>query len=92
MIDLIEDADESATNIYKNLMAAIKKSGLHSEGLTSIGADNANVNFGNNHSVYSLFHDQNCNLIKGELTEWINISLSHFIFESLRKLLLPYTS
>ncbi|CAF4248300.1 unnamed protein product [Rotaria sordida] len=64
IIDLIEDADESAANIYENLKAAIKKAGLHLEGLTSIGADNANVNMGNNHSVYSLFHDEIENPIK----------------------------
>ncbi|CAF1517367.1 unnamed protein product [Rotaria sordida] len=64
IIDLIEDADESAANIYENLKAAIKKAGLPLEGLTSIGADNANVNMGNNHSVYSLFHDEIENLIK----------------------------
>ncbi|CAF0880118.1 unnamed protein product, partial [Rotaria sordida] len=44
IINLIEDADESAANIYENLKAAIKKAGLHLEGLTSIGADNTNVN------------------------------------------------
>ncbi|CAF4939369.1 unnamed protein product [Rotaria sp. Silwood1] len=31
IIDLVEDADESAANIYENLKAAIKKAGLHLE-------------------------------------------------------------
>ncbi|CAF4897102.1 unnamed protein product, partial [Rotaria magnacalcarata] len=64
IIDLIDDADESATNTFENLEAAIKKSGLSLEGLTSIGADNTNVNMGNTHSVYTLFHDQVENLFK----------------------------
>ena len=53
---MINDDDESATNIFENLMTAIKKSGLSLEGLTSIGADNINVNMGNTHSVCGLFH------------------------------------
>ncbi|CAM4985979.1 unnamed protein product [Rotaria socialis] len=65
IIDLIDDADESATNTFENLEAAIKKSGLSLEGLTSIGADNTNVNMDNTHSVYTLFHDQVENLFKG---------------------------
>ena len=65
---MIEDADESATNTFENLEAAIKKSGLPLEGLTSIGADNTNVNMGNTHSVYKLFHDRIENLFKGKLS------------------------
>ncbi|CAF2055340.1 unnamed protein product, partial [Rotaria magnacalcarata] len=53
IIDLIDDADESATNIFENFMTVIKKSGLPFDGLTSIGADNTNVNMGNNHSAYT---------------------------------------
>ncbi|CAF1166835.1 unnamed protein product [Rotaria sp. Silwood1] len=63
VIDFIEDADKSAANIYEILKATIKKAGLHLEGLTSIGADNTNVNMGNNYNVYSLLHDIE-NLIK----------------------------
>ncbi|CAF2145677.1 unnamed protein product [Rotaria magnacalcarata] len=65
IIDLIDDADESATNIFENLMTVIKKSGLPFDGLTSIGADNTNVNMGNNHSVYTLFNNEIENLFKG---------------------------
>ena len=64
---MINDGDESATNVFENLMIAIKKSGLPLEGLTSIGADNTNVNMGNTHSVYALFHSQTENLFKGTL-------------------------
>ncbi|CAF1429051.1 unnamed protein product [Adineta ricciae] len=62
MIDLIEDGDESALNTFGNLKAVIEKYGLP---LESIGADNTNVNIGDSHSVYSLFHDEIKNLVKG---------------------------
>ncbi|CAF2735666.1 unnamed protein product [Rotaria sp. Silwood2] len=65
IIDLIDNADKSATNIFENLMTAIKKSGLPLEGLTSIGTDNTNVNMDNTHSVYTLFLNQIENLFKG---------------------------
>ncbi|CAF3694557.1 unnamed protein product [Rotaria socialis] len=65
IIDLIDDADESATNIFENLMTVIKKSGFPFDGLTSIGADNTNVNMGNDHSVYTLFNNEIENLFKG---------------------------
>lgn len=62
---MIEDADESASNVFKNLQSSIEKCGLSLDGLTSIGADNTNVNMGNNHSVYSLFLSSFGSLIKG---------------------------
>ncbi|CAF3949635.1 unnamed protein product [Rotaria magnacalcarata] len=64
IIDLIDDADELATNIFENLMTVIKKSDLPFDGLTSIGADNTNVNMGNNHTVYTLFNNEIENLFK----------------------------
>ncbi|CAF3420626.1 unnamed protein product [Rotaria socialis] len=64
IIDLIEDANESVANTFENLMTAIKNSSLLLDGLTSIGADNTNVNMGNTHSVYTLFHNQIENLFK----------------------------
>ncbi|CAF4653234.1 unnamed protein product [Rotaria socialis] len=72
IIDLIDDADESATNTFENLEAAIKKSGLSLEGLTSIGADNTNVNMDNTHSVYTLFHDQVENLFKEYIDKYFS--------------------
>ncbi|CAF2107474.1 unnamed protein product [Rotaria magnacalcarata] len=68
IIDLIDDADELATNIFENLMTVIKKSDLPFDGLTSIGADNTNVNMGNNHTVYTLFNNEIENLFKGKLS------------------------
>ncbi|CAF3712554.1 unnamed protein product [Rotaria socialis] len=68
IIDLIEDANESVANTFENLMTAIKNSSLLLDGLTSIGADNTNVNMGNTHSVYTLFHNQIENLFKCKLS------------------------
>ena len=64
---MINDGDESATNIFENLMTTIEKPGLPFEGLTSIGADNINVNMDNTYSVYALFHSHIENLFKGTL-------------------------
>ena len=62
---MIEDADESAINIFENLKTVINKSGLQLHDFTSIGANKTNVNMGNNRSVYSLFHDLIENPMKG---------------------------
>jgi hypothetical protein len=40
---------------------------LDIQNLTSIGADNANVNFGKQHSVFKLFKDRCPRLVKGIL-------------------------
>lgn len=76
IIDLIEDADESASNVFENLKSSIEKCGLSIAGLTSIGADNTNVNMGNNHSVYSLFLSSVGTLIKGSQMKPIKFFLS----------------
>jgi hypothetical protein len=65
IIDFIDDSSESAIDIYRNAREIMEKYGLNLDGLTAIGADNANVNMGENHSVYSLFRDEKPNLIKG---------------------------
>jgi len=39
--------------------------GLDIHGLTALGADNTNVNVGDNHSVYSLFKDEVPDILKG---------------------------
>jgi len=38
---------------------------LNFEGLSAMGADNTNVNVGDNHSVYSLFKEELPDIIKG---------------------------
>jgi hypothetical protein len=41
---------------------------LKIDGLTTIGADNTNVNMGDHHSVFSLFRDEKPNVLKGNST------------------------
>ncbi|CAF4439097.1 unnamed protein product, partial [Rotaria sp. Silwood2] len=65
IIDLIDDADESAIKIFANARQVLLDNGLDIHGLTALGADNTNVNVGNNHSVYSLFKDELPDILKG---------------------------
>ncbi|CAF1516743.1 unnamed protein product [Rotaria sordida] len=63
--DFIDDSSESAVDIHRNARQILNKYGLSIDGLTAIGADNTNVNVGENHSVFSLFRDEKPNVIKG---------------------------
>ena len=65
IIDLIDDADESANKIFANARQLLLNNGLDMLGLTALGADNTNVNVGDNHSVYSLFKDELPDIFKG---------------------------
>ena len=84
IIDLIDDADESALKTYENLKRTIEKFNLPLEALTSIGADNTNVNMGSNHSVYSLFQCQIENLIKGNFIGRNSMHVCLFVLKTLR--------
>ncbi|CAF3251972.1 unnamed protein product [Rotaria sp. Silwood2] len=65
LIEFIEDPYETATDIFKNVRKVINDYQLKLENLTSIGADNTNVNFGEHHSVFKIFKDELPHLIKG---------------------------
>lgn len=65
IIDLIDDADESANKIFANAHQLLLNNGLDILGLTALGSDNTNVNVGDNHSVYSLFKDELPDIFKG---------------------------
>ncbi|CAF4868999.1 unnamed protein product [Rotaria sp. Silwood1] len=65
IIDLIDDADESAIKIFANAHQLLLDNGLDIHGLTALGVDNTNVNVGDNHSVYSLFKDEVPDILKG---------------------------
>jgi len=65
IVDLIDDADESANGIFANARQLIMDNDLDFNGLTSLGADNTNVNVGENHSVYSLFKEELPDILKG---------------------------
>jgi hypothetical protein len=65
MVDLIDDADETAIKVSSNAHKLIMDNGLDINGLTALSSDNTNVNVGENHSIYSLFRDELPNLMKG---------------------------
>ncbi|CAF5111813.1 unnamed protein product, partial [Rotaria sp. Silwood1] len=65
LVEFIEDPHESANDIVKNICKIIKDHNLKIENLTSLGADNANVNFGEYHSVFKLLKDLQPRLRKG---------------------------
>ncbi|CAF3630184.1 unnamed protein product [Rotaria sp. Silwood1] len=83
IIDLIDDADESAIKIFANARQFLLDKGLDMHGLTVLGADNTNVNVGHNHSVYSLFKDEVPDILKGTGDEvpCILSFLQHVLFE-----------
>ncbi|CAF1150096.1 unnamed protein product [Adineta steineri] len=65
IVDLLDDADESANGIFANARQLIKDNDMDFNGLSALGADNTNVNVGENHSVCSLFQEESPDIIKG---------------------------
>jgi hypothetical protein len=66
-VDLIPDADETALKVFANARQLIIDNDLDVNGLTALGADNTNVNVGDNHSVFSLFRDELPDIFKGKI-------------------------
>ncbi|CAF1372006.1 unnamed protein product, partial [Rotaria sordida] len=69
LIDFIENSREIALDIFNNIITVIDNLQLNIHNLTSIGADNANVNFGKYHSVFELFKDRLPHILKAEAAE-----------------------
>ncbi|CAF1543596.1 unnamed protein product [Rotaria magnacalcarata] len=65
LIDFLKDSREAALDIFKNIIKVIDDHQLNINNLTSIGADNANVNFGEYHSVFKLLKDRLPHILKG---------------------------
>ncbi|CAF0813884.1 unnamed protein product [Rotaria sordida] len=65
ILQFVDDPRESASDVFNNAMKVIENYQLDIRNLTSIGADNANVNFGEHHSVFKLFKDLCPCLVKG---------------------------
>lgn len=65
ILQFLNDPRESAIDIFNNAMKVIEDCQLDIRHLTSIGADNANVNYGEHHSVFKFFKDICPNLAKG---------------------------
>ncbi|CAF1659945.1 unnamed protein product, partial [Adineta ricciae] len=55
ILDFIEQSDESADALFKNIKYVLEAPELRLEQLASLGFDNINVNVGDHHSVFSLF-------------------------------------
>lgn len=63
VLDFYEDANETASAIYNNLVTRLKERNIDTKYLTSYCADNANVNFGCHNSVFQLLHNDNDNIL-----------------------------
>lgn len=64
LLDFYEDSDETANGIHKALMNCLERYELNVQNTTAYAADNANVNYGRNHSVYKLFCVANERILK----------------------------
>lgn len=63
VLDFYEDANETASAIYKNLVTRLKEHNIGTKHLTSFCAGNANVNFGCRNSVFQLLHHDNDSIL-----------------------------
>jgi len=66
ILDFIEQSDESADAVFKNIRYVLEEHELKVEQLASLGSDNTNVNVGEYHSVFSLFEELSPRLVKGK--------------------------
>ncbi len=66
LIEFVNDPNESAIDIFQNICKIMEDYLLKFENLTSYGADNANVNYGEYHSVFTLLKDKAPHLMKGK--------------------------
>jgi hypothetical protein len=65
VLEVVEQPRESAESVVATLRDVLKKHNLDIQKLTSIGADNTNINYGRHHSVFSIIHLEVLNLFKG---------------------------
>jgi len=63
LLDFYEDPDEKAIDIYNNIKNRIKALDLDFTNVSAYSADNANVNFRKNNSVYKLVSQDNANIL-----------------------------
>ncbi|UJR24202.1 hypothetical protein I4U23_027168 [Adineta vaga] len=64
VIDLIDDSSELKIDVYRNACFRLEKYELNLDDLTTVGAENTNMDMGDHHNVFSLFPDEKPNLIK----------------------------
>ncbi|CAM2723326.1 unnamed protein product [Rotaria socialis] len=65
LIEFISDPHEAAVDIFNNICKIIDDNKLLIENLTSYGADNANVNYGEHHLVFQFLKSKVPHLLKG---------------------------
>ncbi|CAF1666666.1 unnamed protein product, partial [Adineta ricciae] len=65
ILDFIEQSEESADAVFKNIKYVLEAHQLKVEQLASLGSDNTNVNVGEYHSIFSLFEELSPTLVKG---------------------------
>lgn len=59
LLDFYDDADETASAIFTNIKDRLQNLGLDFKNVSAYAADNANVNYGKNHSVFQLLLKEN---------------------------------
>ncbi|CAF4580158.1 unnamed protein product [Rotaria sp. Silwood2] len=65
VIEVIELVNEIADHFVASLREVLQMNDINIQNMTSIGADNTNVNYGRIHSVFSLLKSDVPNLMKG---------------------------
>ncbi|CAM4901961.1 unnamed protein product [Rotaria socialis] len=65
VIEVIEQPHETANHVVASLREVLEMNNIDIKKMTSIGADNTNVNYGQYHSAFSLLKSDFPNLIKG---------------------------
>jgi hypothetical protein len=78
ILDFIEQADESADALFKNIKYVLEVHELKLEQLASLGSDNTNVNVGDHHSVFSLFEELSPGVVKGKKESYIKTCINNF--------------
>lgn len=63
LLDFYEDPDEKAIDIYNNIKNRLKALDVDLTNVSAYSADNANINFGKNNSVYKLLSQDNANIL-----------------------------
>ncbi len=79
VLEIIEQPRETADDIATVLRHVLEKNNIDIHQMTSIGADNTNVNFSRHHSVFSMIKSEVPDLLKGNISFKIRIALKiHF--------------
>ncbi|KAK4881503.1 hypothetical protein RN001_004822 [Aquatica leii] len=64
LLEFVECNDECANQVSKLLIGTLEKNGLSLNKVSAFAADNTNVNFGRNHSIYTLLLAENNKIVK----------------------------